>query len=139
MGAAVETRPARPQHLIDQFCKSLINHHVLASPQSHRATVSPHGVAGSRAARWRVRLASWGGLPIPRRQGRLRTTESEGPKIYGGGFVWRAGVGYQYQGGKGGSEQQKVKDRRSTVEGSSGELGWVTNTKEARAAPNNRK
>merc|ERR1711974_68150 len=30
---------------------------------------------------------------------------------HGGGFVWRAGVGYQYQGGKGGSEQQK--DRRS--------------------------
>merc|ERR1712211_205049 len=80
MGAAVETRPARPQHLIDQFRKSLINHHVLASPQSHRATVSPHGVAGSLAARWRVRLASWGWLPIPRRQGRLRTRE--GPKIH---------------------------------------------------------
>merc|ERR1712064_220084 len=32
---------------------------------------------------------------------------------HGGGFVWRAGVGYQYQGGKGGSEQQKGKDRRS--------------------------
>merc|ERR1711874_404746 len=73
--AAVETRPARPQHqpLIDQFCKTLIKHHVLASPQSHRATISPHGVAGSCAARWRVCLASWGWLPIPRRQGQLRT------------------------------------------------------------------
>merc|ERR1712107_295571 len=28
---------------------------------------------------------------------------------HGGEFVWRAGVGYQYQGGKGGSDQQKGK------------------------------
>merc|ERR1712012_1348683 len=86
----VETRPARPQHLIDQFCKSLIKHHVLASPQSHRATVSPHGVPG------------WN-------QEKCKNVAEQ----HGGGFVWRAGVGYQYQGGKGGSEQQKGKDRRS--------------------------
>merc|ERR1712156_113275 len=76
----VETRPARPQHLIDQFCKSLSN----MSSQALKATVQQS-----------VRMAS------------------QVAEQHGGGFVWRAGVGYQYQGGKGSSEQQKGKDRRS--------------------------
>merc|ERR1712012_827322 len=79
MGAAVETRPARPQHLIDQFCESII-----ISSQALKATVQRS-----------VRMAS------------------QVAEQHGGGFVWRAGVGYQYQGGKGGSEQQKGKARRS--------------------------
>merc|ERR1712110_1116157 len=57
---------------------------------------------------------------------RMASQVVEQQSRHGGGFVWRAGVGYQYQGGQGGQQpqasEQQWKDQRrvSSPRGSGG-------------------